>query len=141
MDDRRLRAMLVRHEGRRYTAYRCPAGKLTIGIGHNLESTPLSDAAIDKILDDDITLCITDLERIFIKFPWFSEARKAALIDMRFNLGYRGFRLFRRMIDAILAGDWDKAAVEALDSTWAGQVGRRAEEIARMLASGEWADG
>ena len=37
------------------------------------------------------------------------------------------------MIAAIKAGDWDRAAIEALDSRWAAQVGDRATEIASML--------
>ena len=37
------------------------------------------------------------------------------------------------MIAAIKAGDWDRAAIEALDSRWAAQVGDRATEIAAML--------
>ena len=37
------------------------------------------------------------------------------------------------MIAAIKAGDWDRAAIEALDSRWAAQTGRRATDIAAML--------
>jgi len=33
----RIKEQLVRHEGLRLKAYRCPAGKLTIGIGRNLD--------------------------------------------------------------------------------------------------------
>jgi lysozyme len=33
----RIKAQLVRHEGLRLKPYRCTAGKLTIGIGRNLE--------------------------------------------------------------------------------------------------------
>lgn len=37
---------------------------------------------------------------------------------------------------AITAGQWDAAASEALDSRWARQTGRRANEIAVMLRRG-----
>ena len=37
---------------------------------------------------------------------------------------------------AVLAGDWDRAAAEALDSRWASQTGRRAAELAALLRGG-----
>ena len=33
----RMKEQLLRHEGLRLKPYRCTAGKLTIGIGRNLE--------------------------------------------------------------------------------------------------------
>ena len=42
------------HEGRRRSPYRCTAGKLTIGVGHNLDDVPLSDEAIDVIFRNDL---------------------------------------------------------------------------------------
>jgi len=35
----RIKAQLVRHEGLRLKPYRCTAGRLTIGIGRNLDKT------------------------------------------------------------------------------------------------------
>ena len=52
---------------------------------------------------------------------------------MAFNMGQPRLAKFKRMIAAIKAGDWDRAAIEALDSRWAAQVGDRATEIAAML--------
>ena len=45
---------------------------------------------------------------------------------------------FKRMLAAIEKGDWDTAALEALNSKWADQVGARAKEIAEMLRTGEY---
>jgi lysozyme len=39
---------------------------------------------------------------------------------------------------AIEISDWPRAAAEAMDSKWARQVGRRAEEIAFMLRTGQY---
>jgi lysozyme len=58
-------------------------------------------------------------------------------VDMRFNLGAGGFRTFQRMIRAIHNGDWDRAAMEALDSAWAEQVqDSRVDKIFVQLRDG-----
>ena len=38
----RIKEQLVRHEGLRLKPYRCTAGKLTIGIGRNLDDCGIS---------------------------------------------------------------------------------------------------
>jgi len=52
---------------------------------------------------------------------------------MAFNLGAPRLAKFHKMRAAIAADDWQAAAAEALASKWAGQVPRRAAEIARLL--------
>jgi GH24 family phage-related lysozyme (muramidase) len=42
------------------------------------------------------------------------------------HLGYPTFGIF---IAGVNAGDWNKAAVEMMDSRWAKQVGARAERL------------
>jgi len=55
---------------------------------------------------------------------------------MAFNLGQTRLAGFKRLRAAVLAGDWDWAAAEALDSRWASQTGRRAAELAALLRGG-----
>lgn len=125
-------------EGRRQYPYRCPAGYLTIGVGRNLETRGLSNDEINYLLNNDIQECRADLQQIFgLDFDTFSPARQCALVDMRFNLGAGGFRTFQRMIRAIHNGDWDRAAMEALDSAWAEQVqDSRVDKIFVQLRDG-----
>jgi lysozyme len=52
---------------------------------------------------------------------------------MAFNLGGPRLAGFTRLRAAVMRGDWDAAAGEALDSRWAVQTGRRATDIAAML--------
>ena len=66
-------------------------------------------------------------------FAAFAVPRRHALISMAFNMGGPRLADFRRMRAAIAAGRWEAAAAEALDSRWARQTGRRADEIAAML--------
>lgn len=129
--------LLMRHEGIRLKPYRCSAGKLTIGVGRNLEDKGISSEEAMAMLYHDINSC-HDL--IFARYGWFrelNEIRKAVVIDMVFNLGMRGFHSFKLTRRHISNHDYDLAAKEMLRSKWAEQVGYRAEELAEMMRSGK----
>jgi lysozyme len=132
-----LRQQLIRHEDLRLKPYRCSAGKLTIGVGRNLEDVGISASEAMNLLDNDITACITDLNG----FAWFralDAVRKRALIDMRFQLGAGGFRGFRKMLAALAVRDYRMAAREARDSKWFRQDSpARARTITAMLETGK----
>ena len=53
----RIKAQLVRHEGLRLKPYRCTAGKLTIGIGRNLDFCSISHKTTYTMLERDIQDC------------------------------------------------------------------------------------
>lgn len=90
------------------------------------------------LFDNDIATVRREAGRAF---PWFSRlspVRKDVVLNMTFNLGLPGFRRFKKTIDAIEAEDWEKAAREMLNSRWAKQVGKRAEELAAMMKRGKY---
>jgi lysozyme len=121
------------HEGVRSKPYRCTAGKLTIGVGHNLDDNGLSDAAINFILNEDLETARAELDRVT---PWWrdlSSNRQDVLVDMVFNLGAPRLLRFRGMLFQAQSGDFNAAADEMLDSQWARQVGERAQTLARMM--------
>ena len=126
MSDAGILQHIKKYEGWKSTPYRCPAGKLTIGYGFNLDSLRMPKSVGNAWLEELVLDCIEDLQRIFPDFPDFSTHRKMALIDMRYNLGPNGFRGFKKMIAAIQGGDWTEAQLQALDSKWARDVGQRA---------------
>lgn len=117
-----LRRQLIRHEGLELKPYRCTAGKLTIGVGRNIEDVGISRDEALMLLENDIRECHADLYRIFPAFHGIAPGRQYALVDLRFNLGPSRFRTFRRMIAAVQAKDWDAAADELIDSRWWHQV-------------------
>lgn len=125
-----IEEQVAAHEGYRHKPYRCTNNKLTIGYGRNIESVGISMSEARVLLRNDIDDCVNDCFAIFSNFEVFSRSRKWALIDMRFNLGYSGFRRFRKMIAAIHAGDWETAAK---DSNWFHQVGLRGPYIVSLL--------
>jgi lysozyme len=134
--------LIEQHEGRKNLAYQDSRGFWTVGVGHNLQAKPLSDAAVDLIRDEDIQDAMVACVAIFGDV-WASLAapRQAALVDMAFQLGEAGLRKFERLIAAIQLGQWDTAAAEALSSDWATETSERAKCDAQMILSGLWPEG
>ena len=147
-------SQLKRHEGEhreggRHVAYRCPAGALTIGWGHNLDAKPvrglgpgssLSDAEAESLLRADLAALAARLD---LRLSWWrglGPARSAVLLNLAFNLGLSGLLDFRRMLAATRAQRFEEAAAEMLDSRWAAQVGRRAHALAAQMRPGRWPD-
>lgn len=123
--------LIVRHEGLRLKPYRCTSGKLTIGVGRNLEDTGISEEEAGMMLQNDVLRFVDSLQ----KFDWFnecSEIRQMVLVDMAF-MGIGSLLGFKEMIKALEAKDYEKAAEEMLDSKWARQVGKRSAELAKMM--------
>jgi len=131
-----LIAQLRRDEGVEKFPYRDTVGKLTIGVGRNLDDVGLSDPEIDFLLQNDIDTATAKLNQ---SYPWFSAldaVRQAVLINMTFNLG--SIHAFPRMRALVEAGDYEGAAGEMLDSLWARQVGSRAQRLSQQMRTGVW---
>ena len=131
-----LRSMLVLHEGLRLRPYKCTAGKMTIGVGRNLDDNGITQAEALLMLENDIIAVEADLDRTW---PWWrqmSEARHQVLADMCFNLGMGKLGGFVNTLAAMKRGDYDAAAAGMLNSLWASQVGRRAQRLAKMMREG-----
>lgn len=123
-------------EGVRAKAYRDSVGKLSIGCGRNLDDVGLRADEIDYLLANDIAAAEQDARALFPTFDDLTDARKAALVNMAFNLGRVRLAGFHNLRAAVARGQWAAAAIAALDSKWARQVGQRAERIARAIREG-----
>lgn len=131
-----IEEQLILHEGLRLKPYKCPAGYLTIGVGRNLETKGISREEALFLLRNDIK----EIERALSKYDWYTKLdpiRQKVLIDMCFNLGLAGLLQFKRMIAALAAGDYKRAADEMVDSAWYHQVGTRARRLVEMMRTGE----
>ena len=131
-----LLADLERDEGKRNKPYLDTEGHLTIGIGRNLDALGVSDDEIELMLVNDLQWVVHALDS---NLPWWRdmpESWQRGLANMCFNLGYPRLSKFKKMLAALEAGDGEEAAVQALDSRWAKQVGARAERIAELFRSG-----
>ena len=133
-----IKEQLVRHEGLRLKPYRCTAGKLTIGIGRNLDDCGISQSEAYVMLINDIMNCEKQLQaKIPDIYNGLDEVRKSVLLNMCFNLGISGLLGFKNTLAFIKAGDWERAANNMLVSRWAKQVGRRAIELSELMRKGK----
>ena len=124
--------MLSRDEGIKGYPYddvtglpvRAPRGNLTIGVGHNLDSKPLSDRVLFFILSEDADAAMDTAIDVVGVEVWdrLSENRKLALINLAFNMKPQSLRSFRDMLEAIRIGNWAVAGAELRESLWARQV-------------------
>ena len=69
-----------------------------------------------------------------------NETRQMCLVDMGFNLGVPRLMKFKNMWEAIERQDFEWASAEMLNSRWAKQVGRRADNLAKAMENGDWVD-
>ena len=134
----RIKDQLVRHEGLRLKPYRCTAGKLTIGIGRNLDDCGITQSEAYVMLINDIMNCEKQLQaKIPDIYNGLDEVRKSVLLNMCFNLGISGLLGFKNTLEFIKVGDWERAANNMLVSRWAKQVGRRAIELSELMRKGK----
>lgn len=130
--------LIKHHEGLKLKPYRCSAGRITIGYGHNLEDNGLTKKQAEGLLRDDIDVAIREIYIKVDNFTDLDQVRQAVLIDMYFNLGSYRFCQFVRMISAVESFNFDRAADEMINSTWYHQVGQRSKRLVLMMITGHW---
>lgn len=140
--NKKTRDLLILHEGLKFKPYHCTAGKLTIGVGRNLDDVGISFDESMILLDNDIAKAM----KFLLGQKWFtllSDPRKTVVIDMVFNMGPGRFQGFKKFIECLNKGDFTQASIEMMDSAWADQVGDgpggkmdRAERLSMMMKSG-----
>ena len=130
-----IEQLLLKHEGLKLTPYRCTAGKLTIGVGRNIEEKGITEEEALFLLRNDIKKCKWDLANSIFKsqFYNFPELIQNVLINMRFQLGYTGFRNFRKMIKAFQSKNYEEAVVQMKDSNWYNQTTGRANDLISIV--------
>lgn len=133
--------LIKQFEGLELTAYRCPAGVLTIGYGstgkHVKEGMTITEAEAEELLKDDVRRfeeCVTDAVEVDLTQDEFD-----ALVSFAFNVGCGAF-MGSTLLKLLNNGDkhsaaqqllrWDKSAGKVL----AGLARRRAAERQVFLA-------
>jgi len=133
MQFNKIKNQLIEHEGLKLKPYRCPAGKLTIGIGRNLDDKGITESEAKDLLYNDLRECLYDLRGMFLEFDNLPENIQLVLVDMRFQLGPKRFRTFKKMIRAVDEKDWHEMIRQMKDSAWYGQVPNRANDLISMV--------
>jgi len=136
MDFSALKDLLIKHEGLRLKPYRDSVGKLTIGIGRNLDNVGITEDEAELMLKNDIDRSIYDLNTHLSWWSTLSPVRQMVMVNMCFNLGIFGLLEFKQTLASIQSGDFEKASQRMLESKWADQVGNRAIELSQMMRRG-----
>ena len=126
-------AHLVEFEGLRLMPYHCTSGKLTIGVGRNLDDRGITEDEAMILLANDIKIV---QEELLARWDWMSDLPPRAqmvVMDLAFNMGVPGLSNFQNMLRDLKDGNWQGAAINLLDSRYAKQVGRRAIYNAHLL--------
>ncbi len=165
LNHERLHSQLILHEGLKLLPYDDATGKtvkpgqhyrgkLTTGIGRNLDGNALTKAEISYIghnarekaitkeqalylLDNDIKNVCAAMDR---NIPWWrhlDEIRARVLVDMCFNMGMTKLLAFKNTLTFIRTGNYANAAANMRRSLWYIQVGDRAERLADMMETGK----
>lgn len=133
-----VRDELIQDERLKLRPYRDTVGKITIGVGRNLDDVGISGEEAMMLLDNDLARAEAGLKAAL---PWTSqldEARFAVLVNMSFNLGLRGLLGFKHFLASVEQGDWKMASLNMINSAWAVQVGDRAKRLANRMLTGTW---
>jgi lysozyme len=137
-----LVAALIRDESLRLKPYKDTVGKLTIGIGRNLDDVGISHDEALVLLNNDIDKASAQVRT---QLPWtvgLDDARLAVLVNMAFNMGIgdqtHGLLAFHNTLALIQSGNYTAAADAMLQSKWAKQVGARAARLAEQMRTGQY---
>lgn len=126
---------LRRDEGYRRHPYRCTAGHLTVGYGRNLDDKGITETEAQHLLEADIVIA----QSLLATEDYWSDldcVRQSVLINMVVNLGWSGFKGFRRLRAAVRAHQYSRAADEIMDSQAAKQTGERYHRLAQSMRDG-----
>ena len=128
--------MLIRHEGMELKPYQCTAGKLTIGVGRNIEDMGITEDEAIYMLRNDVARFAAELASVKPVVKELDDVRYYVLLNMAFNLGINRLLKFQKMWDAIEDHRYVDAALEMQDSRWCEQVKGRCTELAEMMENG-----
>src|SRR5882724_4838674 len=124
-------------EGIRLQIYNDTKGIPTIGIGRNLRDKGISKATAYQMVHEDIDEVEASLDR---RLPWWrqlDEVRQNVLANMCFQMGISRLMNFKKFLAHAMISEYDKAAVEMLDSQWAHEGSpKRALRLAEEMRHG-----
>lgn len=156
---------VIKHEGYKPKKYIDSRGVPTIGVGFNLNrsdstsmlrlvganpikiksgQTSLTDQQIKALLQKDLLAAKTSAQTLVSAngkvnlaqvWPSLPQSVQGVLIEMVFNLGKKGVSEFNNFLSYIASKNFKAASAEMLNSSWAKQVGNRANTLSDIIKS------
>jgi lysozyme len=140
-----LREQLKIDEGVKYEIYKDHLGYDTFGIGHLIVKedeefgkpvgTKVSEDRVNAVFTRDVLKMISEAKILFPKFDTLPEEAQQVITNMIFNMGRPRLSNFKKFISFINESKWVEASNEMLNSTWAKQVGKRAQRLSDKIKS------
>ena len=127
---------LKNDEGWEPSAYKDSLGYLTIGYGFLIDDR--KGGEIPRHIAEDWLryAAMIRWNTLVSAKPWLNdqpEDVQRAVANMAYQLGVNGVLNFKKMIAQLEVGNRDMAALEALDSKWAGQTPNRAKRVTDLM--------
>lgn len=133
-----LHAQLRVDEGVRLKPYVDTVGKTSIGIGRNLTDVGINRGEMALMFDNDLASAEHTARQLIENFDTLSDVRKAVVVNLAFNMGYKVLAQFVNTLRAIDERRWEDAERGMLASKWATQVGARAVRLAVSMRTDKW---
>ncbi|MBF0035846.1 glycoside hydrolase family protein [Citrobacter freundii] len=150
IESSRIIPLLRQEEGVEHKPYIDSLGYPSIGVGFKIgpQGAPLSHYTF-SLVDDTINSWLYSFvdstqeqmaanADIASALVCCNQPRQDILTSMGYQMGVSGLAGFHHMLDAISKEDWEEAASQMLDSTWAKQTPERAQRHADVMRSGKW---
>ena len=121
------------NEGFRSKVYKCTMGIDTFGYGFTYITREEADLILEMRLKDlwEQAEKVLDDKKIHL-----NDVRKGVIVEMFYQLGKEGTLKFVKMWDALSKKDYNKAALEMLDSNWYIQTPARCKQLSLLMRKG-----
>ncbi len=132
------------YEGRRNCIYKDSLGKETVGVGHLVrpsdddlfdENGCLTDGQVDMLYKIDLGIATGAAIQSVRDYTEQPDEVQQILVNMAFNLGYRGLSSFVTFLHYISLHQYSNAAQDLTTTLWYNQVGSRSKDIVDALQS------
>ena len=120
----------------RHLPYHCPAGKLTIGYGRNIEDNGISETEALDLLTNDAIQASRDAASLVTNWLGLDDVRQNVVANMAFQMGKSRLSGFHKFLAAVNDGKYEIAAYEMLMSDWYGQSGHRSVRLKQEMLTG-----
>ena len=121
------------NEGFRSNVYKDHLGFDTIGYGFAIKDLELTEKEAEYLLANRVSqkhLHLLD------NLDWYKDMPpevQGVILEMVYQIGFSGFKKFKKAISNMKDKNWKAAADEMLDSRWAKQTPNRANQLADIV--------
>jgi len=141
MSDEEIKAMIIKHEGKRNRPYQDSLGLWTVGVGHLIGDGKSLPPEMNREFSDEEVMAMFEKDYAHhrsaaMNIPGFGKLDgrgQGALTDLTFNMGPSWISKWPKLKKQLEEGDTKGAAQNLEQSKWYGQVGNRAPTVVSLL--------